>query len=123
MKRALVAAVLLAASLTSAGGAIDGHELLRDCRTFASPGARLTTYEQGFCAGFVSGASELTRLLNANLWAQKRFCEPKAGHQVDIMTELLARYLINHPEKRDQHGFMLLTDALAVAYPCKEQHQ
>ena len=47
----------------------------------------------------------------------------KQGIRYDIMTELLARYLINHPEKRDQHGFMLLTDALAVAYPCKEQHQ
>jgi hypothetical protein len=64
MKRGLLATVFLALSITNVrAGGVDGHELLKNCSTFASP-IPLTTYEQGYCLGFVSGASELLILLN-----------------------------------------------------------
>lgn len=68
MKRCLIAAVFLAISFTDVRAAgVDGHELLKNCSSFASP-TQLTTYEQGYCLGFVSGAADLIILLNETVW-------------------------------------------------------
>jgi hypothetical protein len=119
MKRGLLAATLLAISFTDLRAAgVDGHELLKNCSAFAAS-KQLTTYEQGYCLGFVSGAGDLIVLLNETVWPQKRFCQPQQGIPYNIMAELLLGFLNKHTEKRDQQGFTLLTEALAEAYPCK----
>ena len=60
-------------------------------------------------------ATDLVISLNSG----DRMCPPKQGVNYAIMTELFARYLINHPEKRDSLGGTLLTETLQEAYPCK----
>lgn len=119
MKRGLLAAVLLVISFTDVRAAgLDGHELLKNCSTFAAP-IPLTTYEQGYCLGFVSGAGDLLILLNDTVWQQKRFCLPQQGIDYKIMAEALLGFLNKHVDKRDQQGITLLSEALADAYPCK----
>ena len=118
MKRALlVAALLLAASFNTARAAdegMDGHDLLKHCSESAlSGGTYRDPWGRAYCLGFVTKASDLS--LNSG----DRICLPKQGINYAIMTELFARYLINHPEKRDSLGVTLVTDMLQEAYPCK----
>ena len=119
MKRALVAALLLAAGFTTARAAdkgMDGHDLLKHCRESAlSEGTYRDTWGRAFCLGFVTEATDQATTLNSD----DRMCAPKQGINYAVMTELFARYLINHPEKRDSLGVTLLTDTLQEAYPCK----
>jgi hypothetical protein len=120
MKRALLAAaVLLAASFTTARAAdkgMDGHDLLKHCRESAlSGGTYRDPWGRAFCLGFVTEATDQAITHKSG----DHMCPPKQGVNYAIMTELFARYLINHPEKRDSLGVTLLTDTLQEAYPCK----
>ncbi len=105
MKRALLAAaLLLAASFTAARAAdngMDGHDLLKHCRESAlSGGTYRDPWSRAFCLGFVTEATDQAITLNSG----DRMCPPRQGVNYAIMTELFARYLINHPEKRDSLG-------------------
>src|SRR5258707_5690847 len=116
MKRALLAAaLLLAASFNTARAADEGvdgqHDLLKHCSESAlSGGTYRDPWRRAYCLGFV------TKATNLSLNSGDRICLPKQGINYAIMTELFARYLINHPEKRDSLGVTLVTDMLQEAY-------
>ena len=121
MKKILIFSAFLFA-FTSLSHAINGNELLRQCR--AAELARPTTEENSdytYCRGYVMGAVE-TRLLFENLKRQestkKHFCMPDEMLNSQLVL-IVVKFLHDNPDKLHWAAPALINNALIAAYPCK----
>jgi hypothetical protein len=116
---------------TSSDGALvymTGETLTQDCRAFLEfrrSGGNITTAQQAWnasqCYGFVVGILDHFGVMKAlaappldNLGS---FCIADSVNAHDV-TEVVARYLDQHPEKRNVGGYFLTRQALAEKFPC-----
>jgi len=111
-------ALIAASSAFAAGSSIEtGNDVLRY--------ARGTLSERSFLTGFIAGIGqenqgramwdELTKIKTPS---QFNFCispDVEIGQTTDVVT----KWIENHPEKRHRLAVILIHDALTEAWPCK----
>ena len=101
---AMATAVALVCLPAAARADVDGNELWRLC---TSKGTRAN----GLCYGYVTAIAEVAResdgLYGHHAWRQT--------------VEVVKRYLEQHPEQRHYGASSLVAEALAEAFPCKQQ--
>ena len=115
-RRRLVAtatAVALVCLPAAARADVDGNELWRLC---TSKGTRAN----GLCYGYVTAIAEVAR--GSDGLYGHHACLPE--HTTRRQTvEIVKRYLEQHPEQRHYGASSLVAEALAGAFPCKQQPQ
>jgi Rap1a immunity proteins len=114
-KRSLLAAAAALLMVTTAPAHAqqhDGHTMTKFCQGYTE--ANDPTVMHTYCLGFVAGALGIQAFNTDHVY----YCLPDAA-QLGILTELFARYLTNHPERRDVSASVLLMAALHEVYPCK----
>jgi hypothetical protein len=97
---------------------ITGNSLATYCRDFlvvrrnaaASDDQQLQRY--AVCLGFVAGASDTLTVEGI-----RHYCLPFRSDAGEI-TEVVANYLIQHPEELHLPAYTLVVQSLASAYPC-----
>ena len=110
---AMATAVALVCLPAAARADVDGNELWRLC---TSKGTRAN----GLCYGYVTAIAEVARESDG-LYGH-RACLPE--HTTRRQTvEVVKRYLEQHPEQRHYGASSLVAEALAGAFPCKQQLQ
>jgi len=93
---------------------LDGNNLLRVCETSGK-----FEFHPGVCSGYLMGALDLEEALaNNGLLKEPLFCMPE---DVDIsqLTDIVMKYLNEHPESRHESAGKLEINALQEAFPCK----
>jgi hypothetical protein len=115
-------ALSLASSNAEAQGSvwlfITGNSLATYCRDFllvrrnaaASDDQQLQRYAA--CLGYVAGVSDALTVEGI-----RHFCLPFRSDSGDI-TEVVAKYLDQHPEELHMSAYTLVVQSLASAYPC-----
>lgn len=93
---------------------LSAGELLGYCASSAM--THLGRERRGYCAGFISGVEEATRLAGGE-GAERRICAAP-----DLTARSLAdayiRYATRHPEALSQPAAAVVLEALSLAYPC-----
>ena len=102
----------LLASPASAGG-VNGNYLLTDCGTGPTETAALT-WQDGYCSGYVSAL--------ADVYVETRLICPTPGVTYGQYIDIVIKYLVDHPESRNQEADGLLLLAFQGAFPCKPAH-
>lgn len=132
-KGALFAAMLASLAIVSGvqsqgiGVYMSGELLTKHCRAylsmrqssnpdFATSGGQ--AYSAGTCYAFVVGVQDALGFRGFEGDYMPPFCIPE-GANAHSMAEVVARYLNQHPEKRDKAGYFLTREALAEGFPCK----
>jgi hypothetical protein len=108
---AMATAVALACLPTAARADVDGNELSHLC---TSKGARAN----GLCYGYVTAIAEVARG-DDGLYGHHA-CLPEHTTRRQAV-EVVKRYLDQHPEQRHYGASGLVAEALAEAFPCKQQ--
>ena len=115
-------ALSLASSSAEAQGSvwlfITGNSLATYCRDFllvrrnaaASDDQQLQRYAA--CLGYVAGVSDALTVEGI-----RHFCLPFRSDSGDI-TEVVAKYLEQHPDELHKSAYTLVVQSLASAYPC-----
>ena len=100
---------------------VGGPRLTDDCRKYASIVERgrfdepkSDVAQSMFCFGFVLGVVDTHSTLLGGRGVE---CVP-AGTDAKAMTEIVARYLSEHPGQRHLPGFLLVLEALSDTFPC-----
>jgi hypothetical protein len=65
-----------------------------------------------FCTGYILGVADV-------LQAQRAICRPGSDVATRQTTEVVRRYLRDHPEQWHRHGLSIVRSALAEAFPCR----
>lgn len=114
---------------TPIGFYMAGQELTIDCRAYMTLArANMKTsdpqlsYQAGICLGammlfYDAGAIERSKAIIAKTDYQKSFCAPEDSNVKDL-TEVVANYVDQHPEKRSNLGWNPIEAALAEKFPC-----
>jgi hypothetical protein len=117
MKRALIAAVLVACA-TSPAMAATGTDDVEGCR-FAANGSKTSDYDlvygAGLCTGIVEGL-----MWSLPVAANKLLCKPK-GVTLEQSLKVLVKYMDDHPEELQERTEQLATSAFIKAWPCPQQ--
>lgn len=118
MKRIILAA-LVGVLVTSTAEAtyVDGNELKRLC------GDQASVALQSICVGYITGiADELLSLQPAGFFSDDwpPVCVPWKVIKIRQMTDVVKKYLADHPEKLHLVGSLLVNLALREAFPCKK---
>jgi Rap1a immunity proteins len=108
---AMATAVALVCLPAAARAEVDGNELRRLC---TSKGAR----ENGLCYGYVTAIAEVARG-DDGLYGHHA-CLPEHATRRQAV-EVVKRFLDQHPEQRHYGASSLVAEALAEAFPCKQQ--
>ena len=98
---ALVVALLPTPVLAEIGFNWDGNSLKELCGGDA--------YAKGFCQGYITGTSKLT---------VSPACFPD-GVTLGQITDIMIKYMNDHPEKLHLASGLLVTIALQEAFPCE----
>lgn len=83
----------------------DGNKLHEFCQK------SIETIQQSYCLAYVAGIHDA-------LGSVQMFCVPNFV-QLRQLTDVTKQFLVAHPERRHQAASMLVTEALAEAFPCK----
>lgn len=77
--------------------------------------------DSGLCYGYVAGVLEATSMEGTDISPSglPRLCMPQDHLYTGTVTEIVARYVDGHPERRGASGYTLVREALAAAYPCR----
>ncbi|WP_366932471.1 Rap1a/Tai family immunity protein [Mesorhizobium sp.] len=105
-----------------------GNVLNAQCRAFLEvrrSGNKVETAQVAWnasqCYGYVMGILDHFNVANATAGHQQdqlgSFCIPEGADSKDV-TEVVARFLDEHPEKRSIAGYYLVRQALTEKYPC-----
>jgi Rap1a immunity proteins len=123
MKKALALLGIIAASTASSSGTLyvgtemtpNSAPLWRDSSGNFYDGNQLHTLciaQNSFCSGYVAGIADVLQNQNAN-----NLCIPKNA-TVGQITDVVKKYLTDHPEMRHFSGFSIVFVALETAFPC-----
>ena len=106
MKRLVVLALLLASAPASATPQwMNGNKLYEGC-------TRNTNSTLMYAAGAIDAAADLVDSVG--------YCIPKAV-ELGQVSDVLCRYLRNHPEQRHWGGSLLISYAMKEAWPCEKR--
>ena len=111
----LVSIVICGLASPTIAGWLDGNELHGNCEVEAP-------FDQGICLGYIAGAaSMLVDLQTAGVVRPltSPICVPQAEVQAGQITDVVKKYLREHPENRHFGGAVLVIMALREAFPCK----
>ena len=103
-KVVLMASVVAALMLGSAGNALADVEIANSLLQSCQPNERLIS-----CLGCIAAISDFTNHLT---------CTPPTANGRQL-SDIVVKYLENDPEKRHLSGSDLVASALAAALPCK----
>jgi hypothetical protein len=110
------AAVVAAVMLVSAGGRAnfrDGNELYSDC-TSSNYQDRVLCY--GYVMAIADASGGGPRAVGSVFGFRQCGLDRVSAEQ---MTDIVVRYLVAHPERRDFGAAGLVADALSKAWPCR----
>lgn len=114
---------------TTIGFYMTGDELTTNCRAWLTlakangvSGDPQVTYRAGLCLGavmlFYDGISmRKVDAANAKLEYHGQFCEPSNANAKDL-AEIVGNYVDQHPERRQNMGYVLIDLALRDKFPC-----
>lgn len=128
MKYSVVILLLISALPAFAG--TTGNDVLDKCQTALrlyenNGGPDNEHFDGGWCFGWVSGASELTKLHNewTSFVKEKptllQFCLPDSGVPLVQEVRVVVKYLKDHPEQLHEDGMGLTIAALRAGFPCR----
>jgi hypothetical protein len=96
-----------------------GNDLLRDCRNVDEL--------RDTCAGYVLGAVDLIGSLQGssdingtNYWKYRSICMPKNAEAGQIK-DIIVKYLVEHPEKRDEPAAQLIIITMLATWGCPKK--
>ena len=93
--------------------ALSGYELLSHCEASIDTGPMY----RGYCYGFIDGVAALLRREPIHT-----VCAP-SGVTSGQLTDIIVKYLRDHPAKRHYEASSLVGLALMEAFPCKDKPQ
>jgi Rap1a immunity proteins len=127
--RTLLVATLLSLFLCSTGvaqpaavhAASSGEELLQKCKGI---GSKPTGYDDGFCAGFITGTIDTLHMwIASDIFAKRthdedvKFCFPDNVDNRQILLVFI-KYLEEHPEELHKPANLLFVEAMRKVFPC-----
>jgi Rap1a immunity proteins len=93
---------------------ITGNDLLRKCQSS-------TPVDRTFCMGYIIGAfdtvSALESMEDKTYWKFPSVCIPN-GADVGQIGDVVMKYLVEHPERRDQRAAPIIVAALLETWKC-----
>lgn len=118
----MLAPLLLAAALTAAAPdapeaprayalMMTGNELLRLCRGVE---AEVTS-----CIGYIEGVADAANVARSVKNSQGFYC-PGPGVDAGQMLDVVVKWLVENPARRDNNASLLVMVALRGAFPCGE---
>lgn len=105
----LICNLILLSDVSSeqATSALTGDELVQYCE------ASRADFDKGFCAGFVTSA--WNDFLSVR--EQRYTCDPPDA-TIEQATQVVQKYLADHPDELNEKALVLIFDALDDAFPC-----
>ena len=110
MKKALLAAVLLATGPAIRADIFDGKELMARCGS-----QRID--EVNTCVGYLAGIADSDRAAPAWRSTKSLFCVPQ-GVTTGQLRKVLIDYVGQHPEQTEFNAAILVGNAFIEAFPC-----
>ena len=89
-----------------------GNELLEACEG-SEP------FQQAFCLGYVTGASDVDGAEGAAFPERRRSCVPDSVSNGQLK-DVVVKYLKDNPEERHILAAILVVKSVAKAFPCKQ---
>lgn len=99
----------IAQTATASPAFVSGNDLLRMCEAAS----------RAECYGYVQGVSDVGNLLPVLSKSPLPFCTPD-NVTVRQVADIVVKFLVAHPESRNQGAAGLTWVALAQAFPCSE---
>jgi len=98
---------LLSIALAAGGIFESGNDLYETCMAD----------RQGACSAYVAGIADEISTLQATKSTKPLYC-PSPRITLGQARDIVLKYLIDHPEQRDQYAASLASVALWTAFPC-----
>ena len=94
-----------------AQGIKNGNHIYSECRSDVQA-------EEALCIGYIAGVAEVFLAFARDLpESQRPFCTAP-GQTVGQLTDVVLKWLDEHPEKRHLNGSDVIALAMAGAFPC-----
>ena len=111
----LVAVVLVVATMSSRAEAVktlSGNELKKSCEVIGRESKPRYWGSTGFCFGYVGGVMHMMESVRSG-------CPPR-GVTFRQASDVVMKWMNDHPEKLHLGGRVVVTHALGEAWPCKK---
>jgi len=89
---------------------VTGNQLLEYCES-------KDAFAQGLCDGYITGASDIESMEGSAFPDRRRSCTPNTVTNGQ-MTDVVVKYLKDHPEERHMLAAVLVVEAVTKAFPC-----